>query len=73
MLLSQPLPDFQQYLLSRKLVPVKNVNFYAYWASRYFTFSTQLMNADPAAALRLENPLVLLLEGSPKSAESGDT
>ena len=47
------LPDFQQYLLSRKLVPVKNVNFYAYWASRYLTFSNRLKNTDPAEALRL--------------------
>ncbi|MDP2969399.1 MAG: hypothetical protein Q8P64_09385 [Deltaproteobacteria bacterium] len=53
MLPSQTLPDFQQYLLSRKLVPVKNVNFYAYWASRYLTFSKRLKNADPAEALRL--------------------
>ncbi len=26
---SQTLPDFQQYLLSRKLVPEKSVTFYA--------------------------------------------
>jgi hypothetical protein len=31
----------------------KNVNFYAYWASRYLTFSKRLKNADPAEALRL--------------------
>jgi integron integrase len=53
MLPSQALPAFQQYLLSRKLVPEKNVNFYAYWASRYLTFSNRLKNADPAEALRL--------------------
>jgi hypothetical protein len=33
MLASQTLPDFQQYLLSRKLVPGKSVTFYAYWAN----------------------------------------
>jgi hypothetical protein len=27
---SQTLPDFQQYLLSRKLVPEKSVTFYAF-------------------------------------------
>lgn len=50
---SQILPAFQQYLLSRRLVPEKNVNFYAYWASRYLTFSKRLKNADPVEALRL--------------------
>ena len=53
MLASQTLPAFQKYLLSRKLVPGKNVNFYAYWASRYLTFTNRLKNADPAEALRL--------------------
>jgi len=32
MLPSQTLPDFQQYVLSRKLVPERSVTFYAYWA-----------------------------------------
>ena len=49
---SQTLPDFQQYLLSRKLVPEKSVTFYAYWANRYLTFSKRLKNADAAEALR---------------------
>jgi len=53
MLPSQTLPDFQQYLLSRKLVPEKNVTFYAYWASRYLTFSGSLKDADATEALRL--------------------
>lgn len=35
MLPSQTLPEFQQYLLSRKLVQEKSVTFYAYWATRY--------------------------------------
>jgi len=43
---SQTLPDFQQYLLSRKLVPEKSVTFYAYWANRYLTFSKRLKNAN---------------------------
>jgi putative flippase GtrA len=49
---SQTLPDFQQYLLSRKLVPEKSVTFHAYWANRYLTFSNRLKNADAAEALR---------------------
>jgi len=49
---SQTLSDFQQYLLSRKLVPEKSVTFYAYWANRYLTFSKRLKNADAAEALR---------------------
>jgi len=49
---SQTLPDFQQYLLSRKLVPGKSVTFYAYWANRYLTFSKRLKNTDAAEALR---------------------
>lgn len=53
MLPSQTLPDFQQYLLSRKLVQGKSVTFYAYWANRYLTFSKRLKNADAAEALRL--------------------
>jgi hypothetical protein len=53
MLPSQTLPDFQRYLLSRKLVPGKSVTFYAYWANRYLTFSKRLKNADAAEALRL--------------------
>jgi integron integrase len=53
MSLSQTLPDFQEYLLSRRLVPEKSVSFYAYWANRYLTFSKRLKNADAAEALRL--------------------
>ena len=50
---SQTLPDFQQYLLSRKLVPGKSATFYAYWTNRYLTFTKRLKNADAAEALRL--------------------
>ena len=49
---SQTLPDFQQYLLSRKLAPGKSVTFYAYWANRYLTFSKRLQNTDASEALR---------------------
>ncbi len=53
MLPLQILPDFQQHLLSRRLVPGKNVTFYAYWANRYLSFSKRLKNFEAAEALRL--------------------
>jgi integron integrase len=33
------LPEFQKYLLEKKLVPEKNVPFYAYWASRFLNYA----------------------------------
>jgi len=33
------LPEFQTFLLDKKLVPEKNVLFYALWASKYFTYA----------------------------------
>ena len=35
------LPKFQKYLLSRQLVPGKNVSFYAWWVSKYLSFSNR--------------------------------
>ncbi len=32
------LPEFQAFLTSRKLVPEKNVRFYALWAQRFLAF-----------------------------------
>jgi integron integrase len=32
------LPEFQKFLLERKLVPDKNTTFYAYWVSRFLDF-----------------------------------
>ncbi|MFH1080170.1 MAG: integron integrase [Pseudomonadota bacterium] len=46
------LPEFQQYLLSRKLVPEKNAPYYAYWVSRYLAFSNRLENMDKAEMLQ---------------------
>ena len=37
--LSEILPDFQKFLRERKLSPEKNVPFFAYWVSRFLTFS----------------------------------
>ena len=33
------LPEFQAFLLNRKLVPGKNASFYAFWASKFFTYA----------------------------------
>src|SRR4030066_1294956 len=33
------LPQFQKFLLARKLVPEKNIRFFAYWVSRFLEFS----------------------------------
>lgn len=33
------LPEFQAYLLKRKLVPEKNIPYFAYWVSRYLQFA----------------------------------
>jgi len=33
------LPEFQAYLLKRKLVPEKNIPYFAYWVSRYLHFA----------------------------------
>ena len=33
------MPEFQKYLLSRQLVPEKNVSFYAWWVSKFLAFS----------------------------------
>lgn len=33
------LPEFQKFLLDKKMAPEKNVPFYAIWASKYFNFA----------------------------------
>jgi hypothetical protein len=33
------LPEFQAFLLSKKLVPEKNLFFYALWTSKYFSYA----------------------------------
>ncbi len=35
----ETLPEFQQFLLARKLVPEKNAPFYAYWVSRFLDYT----------------------------------
>jgi hypothetical protein len=33
------LPEFQTFLLEKKLVPEKNVFFYALWTSKFFNYA----------------------------------
>jgi len=35
------LPEFQDFLVSRSLVPEKNVSFYAHWVSKFLAFSNR--------------------------------
>ena len=46
------LPEYQQYLLSRKLVPEKNVSYYAHWVSLYLAFSNRQENMDKVDMLQ---------------------
>jgi len=46
------LPEYQQYLLSRKLVPEKNVPYYAHWVSLYLAFSNLQENKDKVDMLQ---------------------
>jgi len=47
------LPEFQNFLVSRSLVPEKNVSFYAHWVSKFLTFSNR--NQDLGPDLRVRN------------------
>ena len=38
------LPEFQNFLLEKKLVPEKNVFFYALRVSKYFTYARRQKN-----------------------------
>ena len=46
------LPEFQDFLLSRSLVPAKNAPFYAYWVGKFLAFSNK--NQDLGPELRVE-------------------
>lgn len=46
------LPEFQNFLVSRSLVPEKNVSFYAHWVSKFLAFSNR--NEDLEPDLRVE-------------------
>ena len=46
------LPEFQNFLLSRSLVPEKHVSFYAHWVSKFLAFSNR--NEELQPDLRVE-------------------
>ena len=46
------LPEFQDFLLSRSLVPARNAPFYAHWVSKFLAFSNR--NEDLGSNLRVQ-------------------
>jgi hypothetical protein len=46
------LPEFQDFLLSRSLVPAKNAPFYAHWVSKFFASSNR--NQDLSSNLKVQ-------------------
>ncbi|MEW6088709.1 MAG: integron integrase [bacterium] len=40
------LPEFQKYLIGNKIVQEKSVSFYAYWASKFISFSNKTDEPD---------------------------
>ena len=46
------LSEFQDFLLSRSLIPAKNAPFYAHWVSKFFAFSNR--NPDLSSNLKVE-------------------
>ncbi len=56
---SDILPEFQAFLLEKKLTPEKNVLFYALWASKYFTYARKKqINSD----IYQENAVIEFIE-----------
>ena len=56
---SDILSEFQSFLLIKKLVPEKNVSFYAFWVNKYFNFARKKqINADKYQ----ENALIEFIE-----------
>ena len=45
-------PEFQDFLVSRSLVPAKNAPFYAHWVSKFFSFSNR--NEDLGSNLKVQ-------------------
>jgi len=46
------LPEFQDFLVSRSLIPAKNAPFYAHWVSKFFAFSNR--NQDLSSNLKVQ-------------------
>jgi len=36
---NETLPEFQKFLLEKKLAPEKNIPFHAYWVSRFLNYA----------------------------------
>jgi hypothetical protein len=53
------LPDFQKFLLERKLVPEKNIPYFAYWVSRFLAFAR---NRDMPASEYREQAVIEFLD-----------
>ena len=51
-MLNNILPEYQKYLISNKLVPEKNVPFYALWVSKFLSFSNR--NEDFTVDIKME-------------------
>jgi hypothetical protein len=51
------LPEFQKFLLVQKLVPEKNMPYFAYWVSRFLAFAQT--RADSSKQLALSRKLNL--------------
>jgi len=57
-MLQNTLPKFQEYLREKHLVPENTIQFFAYWASRFITFSND--NSKLAKNIRIEQFLLQL-------------
>lgn len=42
----EPLPDFQEFLRSRKLAPERQIHFMAVWVSKFIAFSNNRAAQD---------------------------
>ena len=59
------LPEFQAFLLSKKLVPEKNLFFYALWTSKYFSYARKKqINSDEYQ----ENAVIEFIEALKKDS-----
>lgn len=63
---AKTLPEFQDFLRSRRVVPEKNVPYYAHWASKFLAFSNS--NGDLRQELRIKR-FLSRLERDKKIAE----
>lgn len=65
-MISEILPEFQEFLLANKLVSEKNIPFYALWVSKFISF----MNGNPD--IPKDSTLLAFLEQLPKQKKIED-